>query len=131
MNCETSIKLFLVSLSDSFPGTRKTQTFEEYFDELKQSLAEVDLSAVKSKLKRECDAWPSIKKILEICSQEKAKARAEKENENRRQAGHGYISIHEFFKREGVKDFSEYIEKKKKTKVRSYAPGAPKDEESV
>lgn len=78
MNSESEIQLFLGKLAKAFPSAGKLskELGEEYVDEIKGPLAFTDLEKLKSKLKRENEFFPSIKKILdaakEIYAQEKA-----------------------------------------------------------
>lgn len=114
MNTETEIKIFLYKLSEAFPGQVKTSTLEVYFEELNSRLKEVDLNIVKSKLIESCDFFPTVKRILEVVKSRREVERAQELQKQLLPAeGERYTDAQEFFRREGVSNFSEYLEKRK------------------
>lgn len=117
VNTELEIKKFIYTLSEAFPGQVKTSTLEVYFQELRQRLAEVDLAAVRSKLIESGDFFPTVKRILEVV---KSRREVERALETQKQLLPGqsenYTEAAEFFKKHGVANFSEYLEKQKNKK---------------
>lgn len=113
MNSDKTIGLFLDTLAKGFPNPDRAPT-ELYFREIGSRLREVDLDMVKSRLFGECEFFPTMKKILEVVKHRREVERAaELRSSLEPDPNAKYTSLNEFFKKNNVASFEEYIGKKK------------------
>lgn len=117
MNSDKKIGAFLLSLSEAFPGSVKSATLSVYLDELRPRLQDVDLDVVRSKLIESCDFFPTVKRIIEVVKSRKEVERAQAYVRELQSAeNEKYVNVGEFFKNNGVANFTEYYEKLKKSR---------------
>jgi hypothetical protein len=79
INSDTKLLTFLGELSNGFPKGKflSKELGDEYVTSLRATLKTIDLAVLKERIKKECDEFPGIKKILEIAAGVKASARVQ------------------------------------------------------
>lgn len=115
MNTDLAIRQFLASVSKAFPfhAQRDRDVANIYFHDLEKALRQVRLDRLAERLRKECDEFPTIKKILETAAAQKAANRkdfAGGPTEKQDQTDGNSI-----FKKLGFVDFRDFLNNKTKT----------------